>query len=544
MHSTDTLTETSATNQKVNRIGKTVTYDIRTDDIAALQQAKKEQGETFPRIGILIISYNASELLRQTVERIPLGLLEVIDEIFIFDDASKDDTFKVAQNLMASSPWKAKLSIFKNPKNLGYGGNQKVGFRYGIDRGLDSIVMLHGDGQYAPEHLPELIAGVALEHHPVVFGSRMVNRLDALKGGMPLYKWIGNQVLTRFENLILGIHLAEYHTGYRVYSTEVLKRIPFEENTNEFHFDSQIIVQVRALGAHIHEVPIKTFYGDEISHVNGLKYALDVCKSVLEYRLHQLHVIRRSRYLVKQDFTYTRKRSPYSSHEQILNFVTTPGRALDLGSSNGLLTASLSEKNVSSVGVDMIPTDQVKTSFERYEQHNLEHPETLKFTSEFDYVIMADVLEHIRNANQLLVTVRSFLKPDGKLIVSVPNIAIWVYRLSLLMGRFNYGPKGTLDETHVYMYTKDTIIKQLERGGYKVKTIAATGLPFEVVFESSGKSRAIRFLDWLYFQLVLFWPRLFAYQFVLEAEAMVSSSVRPSSSAVDGLSRGQISTED
>jgi 2-polyprenyl-3-methyl-5-hydroxy-6-metoxy-1,4-benzoquinol methylase len=466
----------------------------------------------------LIISYNAGDLLRQTVDRIPIGLFDIISEIFVFDDASKDNTFEVGEELLRKSLWSGKLSLFKNPKNLGYGGNQKSGFTYGINRGMDYIVMLHGDGQYAPEHLPELLWAAAVQREPVVFGSRMVNRIDALKGGMPFYKWIGNQVLTKFENLILGLNLAEYHTGYRVYSTKVLRSISFLENTNDFHFDSQIIVQIRALGARIAEVPIKTFYGDEVSHVNGFLYAKDVCMSVLEYRLHQLHIIRRSRYLISQDVLYSRKLSPYGSHEQILSLVDRQGRALDLGSATGLLTESLLQKNVKSVGVDLIPKEQIKAPFEHYEQHDLERPEALNFKREFDFVILADIVEHLRNPDVLLTKVASFLKVDGKLIVSVPNIAIWFYRLSLLLGRFNYGPKGILDHTHVKLYTLDSIKQLLLRSGYIVKEERFTNLPFEVVFESSGKSGFIRGIDWFYGTLVKIWPRMFAYQIILSSE--------------------------
>lgn len=503
---------------KINRLGKEVSFPIDMGAIERLQRRKTELGERFPRVGIMIISYNASQLLRETVERIPLGLLDVIEEIFVFDDASKDDTFEVAQNLLTSSPWRHKLNVFKNPKNRGYGGNQKIGFRYAIERKLDFVVMLHGDGQYAPEHLPELIEPGVLKSEQVVFGSRMMNRMDAINGGMPIYKFIGNQVLTKFENLILGIHLTEYHTGYRMYATEVLKRIPFEENTDVFHFDSEIIVQVRALGAKIAEVPIRTFYGDEVCHVNGFKYALDVCKTVIAYRLHQIHVFRLSQYFVKRDIVYTRKLSPYSSHEQIIKLLDKPGKALDMGAGEGLLTEGLARKGIQSTGVDSAAPETMAGKFHAYIQCNLESPEALHFGREFDYVILADVVEHIRNAETLLKHVRCFLKPNGKVIISVPNIAIWFYRLSLLCGRFNYGDKGILDKTHTRLYTLDSIRQLVEGAGYVVKKEAFTGLPFEVVFESIGRSKLLQMIDALYFLCVKVWPRMFAYQIVLEAQ--------------------------
>lgn len=503
---------------RINRLGKEVAFPIDEAAVARLQKRKDELGDRFPRVGIMIISYNASELLRETVERIPLGLLNVIEEIFIFDDASKDDTFDVTQNLLLASPWRKKLNVFKNPKNMGYGGNQKIGFRYAIERQLDFVVMLHGDGQYAPEHLPELIEPAVLQGEKVVFGSRMINRQHAFDGGMPVYKYIGNRVLTMFENFILGIHLTEYHTGYRLYATEVLDRVPFEENTDVFHFDSEIIVQMRALGVKICEIPIRTFYGNEVCHVNGFKYAVDVCKTVVNYRLHQAHIFRLSQYFVKRDITYTRKISPFSSHEQIINLIEKPGLALDVGSATGLLTNALKRKGVESIGVDQTSPDKITGDFKAYHQCDLERPDALNFEREFDYVILADVIEHLRNANDVLKKVRTFLKPDGKIIISVPNIAIWFYRLSLACGRFNYGEKGILDETHVYLYTLDTIRKRVEGAGFVITRERFTGLPFEVVFESSGRSRILRMIDAFYFLLVTFWPRMFAYQLIVEAQ--------------------------
>jgi glycosyltransferase involved in cell wall biosynthesis len=505
-------------NAQKSRAGNVVHFHVDQNMIDGLKRHKAELKENFPKVGIFIISYNASNHIEKTISRIPIELYDVVEEVFIFDDASPDQTFQVAQKLHTTSAWKDKLNIYRNPVNLGYGGNQKVGYRYAINKKLDYVVMVHGDGQYAPEHLPELIYPAVVEKHQVVFGSRMMNRQDALRGGMPFYKYVGNRVLTVFENAILGTNLYEFHSGYRLYSTETLKRLPIEENTNDFHFDTQIIIQCRALGLTIHEVPIKTFYGDEVCNVNGFRYAKDVCLSVLEYRFHQLHLIRRSRYLVDYSSSYTRKRSPYSSHEQILSLIKKPGLALDLGSSTGLLTESLRSKGVESICVDMVPQEQVSVSCKQYIQANLENYEVLQFKREFDYIILADVVEHVRNAQDLLAYIQRFLKDDGRIIVSVPNIAIWIYRLSLLIGRFNYGPKGTLDETHVRFYTKFTIIQLLERSGYLLTDFKATGLPFEVVFESVGKSRFLRFLDSFYFKLAHFWPKMFAYQFVLEAK--------------------------
>ena len=192
-------------------------------------RSQERRGAAFPRIGIFIVSYNASHRLVQTIRRIPPELLEVIEEIYVFDDFSTDDTFELAKELAKSEPWAAKLRAFRNPRNYGYGGNQKIGFAYALERGLDHVILLHGDGQYAPEVLPDLIWPVLYEGADVVFGSRMLDPRNALRGGMPLYKWVGNQVLSRFQNFVLNMRLSEFHTGYRLYGTAVLKRDPVRD---------------------------------------------------------------------------------------------------------------------------------------------------------------------------------------------------------------------------------------------------------------------------------------------------------------------------
>lgn len=500
------------------RHGRHGPFEVNRDKVGEIIDAKKNLGENFPKIGIFIVSYNASHLLTDTVSRIPKELYDIIEEIFIFDDFSTDDTYNMAKKLQNEGYWRGKINAFKNPMNLGYGGNQKVGFRYAINQGLDYVILLHGDAQYAPEQLPDLIYLAVKYGDSVVLGSRMIKRTHAIAGGMPLYKWIGNQVLTKFENIILGLRLSEYHTGYRLYPTKILNKIPFEENTNDFHFDTQIIIQCRALNAKIQEVPIRTFYGDEVCRVRGLKYALNVCLSVLEYRLHQLHIIRRPRYLIDRECVYSFKRSPYSSHQVILSLIDKPGLALDLGGGNGLLTAALKEKGIDSIGVDIEDPAKVTAPFLKYYRVDLNNYKELNFKREFDYIILADVLEYLQSPMDLLRHTRQFLKPEGKIIISLPNIAIWFYRISLLIGRFNYGEKGILAKGHLRFYTLNTARQLINRSGYILSLTKPTGLPFEVIFESIGKSRLLRLVDWIYYGLAKTWPRMFSYQFIFSAK--------------------------
>jgi glycosyltransferase involved in cell wall biosynthesis len=241
------------------------------------------------RIAIFIVAYNAASTLSSVLDRIPESVWDKVEEVFVFDDSSQDDTFLVGAEYK-SLHGRIKLSVQKNERNLGYGGNQIRGYRYAIEKGYDIVALLHGDAQYAPEVLPELLKPLEAGEADAVFGSRMLEKGRALEGGMPLYKCVGNKILTAFENAMLGTSLSEFHSGYRLYSCAALKQVPFHRNTHEFHFDTQIIIQFHAASLRIAELPIPTHYGDEICGVNGLKYAKDVVRSVLQYRLHQLGV--------------------------------------------------------------------------------------------------------------------------------------------------------------------------------------------------------------------------------------------------------------
>lgn len=241
---------------------------------------------TKKKVAILIVAYNAASTISRVLDRIPGSVKEVVEEIFIFDNASPDNTNLVAEE------WKKragleKLTIFRNPTNTGYGGNQKLGYDYAIKKGYDIVVMLHADGQYAPEKLPEILAPLIEEKADAVFGSRILIKGAARRGGMPLYKYVGNKVLTFFENLATGAHLSEWHSGYRAYSTKALSMVNYQKNTNDYHFDSEIIVQFVDRGLKIVELPIPTYYGDEICYVNGMKYAVLISKSIFEYLLHK-----------------------------------------------------------------------------------------------------------------------------------------------------------------------------------------------------------------------------------------------------------------
>lgn len=236
------------------------------------------------RIGILVVAYNAEATLRTVLHRIPAEIKPKIEEVFVFDDASQDKTHQVGLEVQKDFEG-CTLTVFKNPVNLMYGGNQRKGYQYAIQRGLDIVVLLHGDGQYAPEVMQDLIEPLLAGRAEMVIGSRMMVRGAARAGGMPRYKYVGNRILTWIENRLMGLRLSEYHSGYRAYSVQALNTIPLDSLTSNWHFDSQIIVEFAKRGHRIAEVPIPTYYGDEICRVNGIPYALHCIGTTLRYAL-------------------------------------------------------------------------------------------------------------------------------------------------------------------------------------------------------------------------------------------------------------------
>ena len=237
------------------------------------------------RILIFIPAYNVEKKIINVLKNIPQNIFnEHVIRILIIEDFSKDNTKHIIENCLKTNINNNFITLIKNEKNYGYGGVQKIAFRYAIKNNFDYVIMLHGDGQYVPEKIPEFISNLINSSANAVFGSRLIYPKDALKGGMPLYKFIGNRALTIIQNLILGTKMSEFHSGYRSYKIDALKKINFEKNTNDFHFDSEIIFQMLKLNFVIKEIPIPTFYGDEVSHLRSIPYGINILISTIKYK--------------------------------------------------------------------------------------------------------------------------------------------------------------------------------------------------------------------------------------------------------------------
>ncbi len=466
--------------------------------------------ESPKRIAIFIVAYNASSTLAKVLDRIPESVWARVEEVFVFDDESRDDTFQVGLDYKRNSQ-RANLHVFRNEKNQGYGGNQILGYQYAIQRGFDIVALLHGDGQYAPEALPQLLAPLERGEADAVFGSRMAVAGAALEGGMPLYKYVGNRILTTFENTMLGMDLTEFHSGYRLYSVAALKDIPFEKNTHDFHFDTQIIIQLHAAHKRILEIPIPTYYGDEICHVNGMRYAKDVFLSVLQYRAHEFGLTRRPEYQISA--TYNAKKSAHSSHSQLVELVPPSARrVLDLGCGEGAISRVLLERGYEVVSLD---SHAPQTHLPRFIQADLTEDLPLAPRDLFDVVILADVLEHLVTPAKLLRQAMSHLARGGRLLVSLPNVVHWSVRALVMAGKFEYTNRGILDQSHLRFFTKKSAEQLFREVGLAVKWHGTTPVPWELVLPQKlpGVAKVVERAD---LALTRLQPDLFAYQHLFE----------------------------
>jgi 2-polyprenyl-3-methyl-5-hydroxy-6-metoxy-1,4-benzoquinol methylase/GT2 family glycosyltransferase len=464
------------------------------------------------RIGIAVVAYNAESTLLHTLDRIPPGFREQIDEIIICDDASHDQTFEHGR-LWAVRSDSPKTHVLRHTKNLGYGGNQKAAYALAIDHGLDVVVLLHGDGQYAPECLPDMVAPFETTNSAAVFGSRMMEKGAAKRGGMPLYKRLGNKVLTSFENQVLRTNLTEFHSGYRAYRTDILKRIPFEANSDGFDFDTQIITQILHAGGRILEVPIPTYYGDEICYVNGLAYARDVVRDVLEYRL-AVRGFGTCEWVTKPD-EYEFKEKDGSSHAILLDMTSDlpPSRILDLGCSGGYLAEKLRANGHTVVGIDHMDVPGVRGRVDHFVVADLQDGIPDDVGDGYDLVIAGDVVEHLPNPLELLRDIDRVLRPGGQLLLSVPNFSHWYPRIRVALGEFGYDRRGILDETHMRFFTRRSLRRLIRAAGFDVLKETATGVPLDALSVDDRRSPSLlRRADTL---LVRTRPTLFAYQFVL-----------------------------
>lgn len=472
-----------------------------------------------PRLLVFVIAYYAEGTLKSVLERIPRVVFDEYDcEVLVVDDASADRTSEVGHEYREAHP-QIRVTVLRNEYNQGYGGNQKVGYAFAIREGFDFVAMVHGDGQYAPEELPSLVAPLRDGRADAVFGSRMMTRLGALEGGMPLYKFMGNKILTRVQNLLLGTNFTEFHSGYRVYSVGALKKIPFQLNSNVFHFDTEIIIQLLNAEQRILEQPIPTYYGDEISRVNGMVYAKDVLVATLQnvaYRAGLLYQRRFEPVSARGNTHYDLKLGYASSHQFALDAVEPGASVLDIGAGPGGMARELLKKGCRVAVVDQFAPTEAGQSGVRVFQQDLDHAPTFD-VGEYRYLLLLDVIEHLKDPEQFLDRLRAQFDYTPKtLVLTTPNVAFAVQRVMLMLGQFNYGKAGILDRTHTRLFTFRSLRRLLDDAGFRIKEIRGVPAPFPKVLGDGLLGRMGLAANQLLIRLSKSW---FSYQIFVVAES-------------------------
>jgi glycosyltransferase involved in cell wall biosynthesis len=226
-------------------------------------------------------AYNAGATVEKVFARIPAAVRERVERYVVVNDGSSDDTAAALDRLRTQFP---NLVALRHEVNRGYGGTQKTLLSYAVNHGADVGIGLHSDGQYSPESIPDLMAPFDEDTADIVQGSRMLGG-GALRGNMPLYKFVANKSLTAIENWAFGLRLAEYHSGYMLYSRKAMMAVPFQKLSDSFDFDLEMIVMAKVKGLRIREIAIPTIYADEVSHLRPVQYGMRVLKVVRDYKL-------------------------------------------------------------------------------------------------------------------------------------------------------------------------------------------------------------------------------------------------------------------
>jgi glycosyltransferase involved in cell wall biosynthesis len=470
------------------------------------------------RIAIFIVAYNAERHLESVIGRIPREVIGGVAEIFIIDDSSTDKTYELA-NRIKKKHAHFPFNVYRTPFNRGYGGNQKLGYLYCVEKAYDIVILLHGDGQYAPEYLPRVVAAFR-EDLDAVFASRMMNKKTALQGGMPVYKWVGNQVLTWFENRMLKSNLSEFHTGFRAYKVSSLRKIPFVYNSDDFHFDTEIIVQSIASKWKIKEVSIPAYYGDQECHVNGLRYAYDCAKSVVKYNLVTLGLYYERNYdfFLFEGDNYQFKKSPYSLHQCVIRETDWSPEtvSVELGANRGILSSHVAPMVKEHIAIDKFQPDRAGSSRTLALDLNSAFSERLG-RERYDCCIALDVIEHLDDPDDFLREVYKLLRTGGKLQISTANVCYLPVRVSLGLGQFNYGKRGILDRTHTRLFSVRGLKKSLFQNGFKAEVVR--GFPPPLTDLISNR-RGMLLVEKIHAFLSRVYPKLFAYNFLVVARRM------------------------
>jgi 2-polyprenyl-3-methyl-5-hydroxy-6-metoxy-1,4-benzoquinol methylase len=407
-------------------------------------------------------------------------------------------------------------TVLRSPLPQGHGGLQKLGYRFAIDQGHDFTVLLSGALVRTPEQVLPLChewqrsgADVVLGVHDPAPAGEVSHRPASLKG----------RLMTRLQNLATGRKLADYHTAVRGYSTEFLRKVPFEANTNEPHFDTELLLQACYVGARIAEVPLPSAAAAAPpGRAAPPRITREALRSTLQFKLHQMGMLCSIKFRDLQPEKYRDKTEMlYSSHAQVLSLVAqrAPRTLIDLGSGTGHVARRCRALGVQVTGVDVRPPQP--GTMDAFHRCDLDSEALPVDPFAYDMVLFLDVIEHLSNPEEFLTGLRNrsqsmrLLESAPQMVVSTPNVAFAAVRLNLLLGRFNYAERGILDITHKRLFTRASLLTALRDCGYHIEQVLPVGVPFEAVMGGP----AARLLGRLCHQLAQLWPTLFAFQFIV-----------------------------
>lgn len=475
------------------------------------------------RIAIYVVARDVVHSLARVLERIPAGVRDRVTEVLVFDAGSRDDTYLVGVGFKAVSG-QANLTMMRG-EGGGFGANNKRAIAYCIERGYDVMVLLHGDGKYAPEVLEEVLAPLERGEADAVFGSRFLASEDG-RHGMPLHKELAVRGLGALARRLVGLPLRDWHCGYRAYDLHALRELPYALDSDDLHFDTEIAIQHTLHGLRIAEVAVPPYSGDETRGLGGVRYAANTLRVLAQYWLHRSGFREYPKFAITEKYVY--KTAPDASHQRLLGLLDKDRRRiLDVGCGAGYLAEALAVRGNAVVGVDARRVPGVDERVAQFIQVDLDRDPIPWTGPPFHFVVLADVIEHLREPERLLARCGELLAEDGALLISVPNVAHWSVRLSLLAGRFPYAARGILDRSHLRFFTIASIRSELARAGFAVERMESTVPPLEQLFRGRVLGAVARGLNRVQAAAARVWPGLFAYQIVLRARRAGASGDPP-----------------
>ena len=476
----------------------------------------------------LLIFFNTSDAEEKEIPTLLKGISEdlfrqfFIEILIIEGPINNTKKLKEAFNVRNTNiNSENKITVLQNPKNQGYGGTQKLGYEYAIRNQFDIIALMNGNDeheQYAPELILELVNCLFDKKADAVFGFTMVSWKDILKKVRPIFRFIGKRGLSFIQNRILKSNLSEFYPAYKVYRVAALEEVPFRMNSDDFHFDMEIIIQLLTANKKIFEFPLPAFYGEDFSRVHWIKHTKDIL-ICLQFRFHKLGIGYHRKFDFEKEMErYDLKLGYQSSHSMTIDSIPIKAKVADIGCGRGLIAQELMKKGCQVIGIDKkppIPENVTKAVLFDLNEKKLPG----KITSEIascDYIIALDIIEHLISPEAFLNSLSEDVSGENiTLIFTTPNIAFFLIRIALLFGRFGYGREGILDFTHTRLFSFPSFKELLNQNGFEVEKALGIPAPFPKVI----RGRLGRFLLWLNIFLIRINKELFSYQIFIEATA-------------------------